>query len=88
MGTRRCSVLPTANTNAAVAQFAQAMLSLSAYRDLNVLTLVADSAAQENLTPTPVDLNKILMPLGETYADVLCDAERSVCDRFTLGVGS
>ncbi|KAK6764177.1 hypothetical protein RB195_024483 [Necator americanus] len=54
------------------------MLSLSAYRDLNVLTLVADSAAQENLTPTPVDLNKILMPLGETYADVLCDAERSV----------
>ncbi|KAK6764888.1 hypothetical protein RB195_024997 [Necator americanus] len=61
------------------------MLSLSAYRDLNVLRFVADSAAQENLTPTPVDLNKILMSLGETYAEVLSDAERSVCDRFPAG---
>ncbi|KAK6760787.1 hypothetical protein RB195_022018 [Necator americanus] len=61
------------------------MLSLSAYRDLNVLRFVADSAAQENLTPTPVDLNKILMSLGETYAEVLSDAERSVCDRFAAG---
>ncbi|KAK6760823.1 hypothetical protein RB195_022041 [Necator americanus] len=75
-------VLATASTNAAVAQFAQTMLSLSAYRDLNVLRFVADSAAQENLTPTPVDLNKILMSLGETYAEVLSDAERSVCDSF------
>ncbi|KAK6733231.1 hypothetical protein RB195_017157 [Necator americanus] len=79
------STLATASTNAAVAQFAQTMLSLSAYRYLNVLRFVADSAAQENLTPTPVDLNKILISLGETYADVFSDAESSVCDRFTVG---
>ncbi|KAK6739489.1 hypothetical protein RB195_008149 [Necator americanus] len=61
------------------------MLSLSAYRDLDVLRFVAESAAQENLTTTSVDLNRILMSLGETYAEVLSDAERSMCDRFTAG---
>ncbi|KAK6756803.1 hypothetical protein RB195_014931 [Necator americanus] len=59
------------------------MLSRSAYRYLNVLRFVTDTAAQENHMPTPVYLNKILLSLGETYTDVLSDAERSVCDRFT-----
>ncbi|EYC10933.1 hypothetical protein Y032_0053g2377 [Ancylostoma ceylanicum] len=78
-------VLVTAGTNAAVAQFAQTILSLTAYRHLRVLRFVSDTAAQDNLTPTPLDMNKILMSLDEEFDEQLTNDKRELCDRFTAG---
>ncbi|KAK6759129.1 hypothetical protein RB195_016382 [Necator americanus] len=60
-------VLATASTNAAVSQFTATIY-------------VSNTAAQENFMPTSVDMNKILVSLGETYADALSDLEKSVCN--------
>ncbi|EPB76492.1 hypothetical protein ANCCEY_04392 [Ancylostoma ceylanicum] len=79
------SVIVTASTNAAVAQFTQTILSLTAYRHLRVLRFVSDTAAQENLTPTPVDMNRILMSLRDEFDEQLSDEERALCDKFTTG---
>ncbi|KIH58535.1 hypothetical protein ANCDUO_11258 [Ancylostoma duodenale] len=74
-----------ASTNAAVAQFAQTLLSLTVYRHLNVLRFVSDAAAQENLTPTPVDMNQILMSLGDEFDAELTDDEKALCRKFKAG---
>ncbi|KAL6730202.1 hypothetical protein Aduo_001190 [Ancylostoma duodenale] len=78
-------VVMMASTNAAVAQFTQTLLSLTAYRHLNVLRFVSDAAAQENLTPTPVDMNQILMSLGDEFDAELIEEEKALCRKFKAG---
>ncbi|KIH47811.1 hypothetical protein ANCDUO_22124, partial [Ancylostoma duodenale] len=78
-------VLVTASTNAAVAQFAQTILTLSAYQHLRVLRYVSDMAVQENTAPTSVDMNKILISLHETYTNRLSPEAMEVCNKFTIG---
>ncbi|KIH60964.1 hypothetical protein ANCDUO_08772 [Ancylostoma duodenale] len=78
-------VVMMASTNAAVAQFAQTLLSLTAFRHLHVLRFVYDAAAQENLTPTPVDMNQIPMSLGDEFDAEPTDDEKALCSKFKAG---
>ncbi|EPB71704.1 hypothetical protein ANCCEY_09199 [Ancylostoma ceylanicum] len=78
-------VLVTASTNAAVAQFAQTILSLSAYRHLRVLRYVSDAAVLENMAPTSGDMNKILISVHDTYTNRLSPEAMDLCNKFTIG---
>ncbi|KAL6723626.1 hypothetical protein Aduo_018609 [Ancylostoma duodenale] len=50
-----------------------------------VLRFVSDAAEQENGTPTPVDMNRILMTLGEEFDAELTDEEKALCRKFKAG---
>ncbi|RCN41055.1 hypothetical protein ANCCAN_13001 [Ancylostoma caninum] len=83
---RGIPVIVTATTNAAVAQFTETILSLDTYRNLAIVRYVSDTAATENLTPTPVDLNEILKNLGDDYVDEIEDPEEiELCQEFKEG---
>ncbi|KAL6724418.1 hypothetical protein Aduo_019309 [Ancylostoma duodenale] len=42
----------------------------------------ANAAAQENLTPIPVDINRILIYLGEKFNAQLSNEEKVLCNKF------
>nr|CDJ87113.1 unnamed protein product [Haemonchus contortus] len=77
------TVIVTTSTNAAVAQFAETLLSLGDFPNLNVVRHISDTAASSNLTPTAVDLNKVLKGLGAAFGHLLDAEDREACQRFT-----
>ncbi|EPB77871.1 hypothetical protein ANCCEY_03047 [Ancylostoma ceylanicum] len=66
----------TASTNAAVAQFAETLLSIADFSELAILRYVSDTSMAEERSPLPVDLNEVLKSLGDDFAANLSDTDR------------
>ncbi|CAJ0600875.1 unnamed protein product [Cylicocyclus nassatus] len=75
----------TASTNAAVAQFAETLLSLDNQSHLAVVRYRSDTAAAENNSPTSADLGELLKKLGSRYAEQLTADELDLCSAFQSG---
>ncbi|CAJ0605849.1 unnamed protein product [Cylicocyclus nassatus] len=82
---RKTPVLVTASTNAAVAQFAETLLSLDNQNHLAVVRYLSDTAAAENNSPTSADLGELLKELGTRYAEQLTADELDLCSAFQSG---
>ncbi|EYB99774.1 hypothetical protein Y032_0120g930 [Ancylostoma ceylanicum] len=78
-------IVVTASTNAAVAQFAETLLSIADYSELVILRYVSDTAMAEERSPLPVDLNEVLKSLGDDFAANLSDTDSATCARFRAG---
>ncbi|VDO19669.1 unnamed protein product, partial [Heligmosomoides polygyrus] len=76
------SVIVTASTNAAVAQFAETVKSIAEFADVQLIRYVSDSAAAEERVPLPVDLDEVLKNLGETYETRLTSDQLKTCRKF------
>nr|CDJ96815.1 regulator of nonsense transcripts [Haemonchus contortus] len=75
-------VIVTTSTNAAVAQFTDTLLSLEDFPQMRVVRHISDTAAADNLTPTPVDLSKVLKSLGSEFKDQLSEEDLEKCELF------
>uniref|UniRef100_W6NE84 Uncharacterized protein n=1 Tax=Haemonchus contortus TaxID=6289 RepID=W6NE84_HAECO len=49
---------------------------------MRVVGLIPDTAAADNLTPTPVDLSKVLKSLGSDFKDQLSEEDLEKCELF------
>ncbi|EYC45833.1 hypothetical protein Y032_0415g1062 [Ancylostoma ceylanicum] len=78
-------VVVTASTNAAVAQFAETLLSIANFSELVILRYVCDTAMAEERSPLPVDLNEVLKSLGDDFAANLSVTDRATCARSRAG---
>uniref|UniRef100_A0A7I4YXQ2 AAA_12 domain-containing protein n=1 Tax=Haemonchus contortus TaxID=6289 RepID=A0A7I4YXQ2_HAECO len=78
-------VIATATTNVAIAQFIETLLRLDEFSHLPILRFVADSALQEGVPRTPVDLHTTLQSLLSRYFNRLHPQEIRRMRRYTRG---
>lgn len=79
-------VIVTATTNAAVAQFTEAILSLDAFLDVPSFRYIAESIIFDETTiSTEVDMHVVLKKLPDIYKGELSREDLAACKRFREG---